>query len=393
MGTLANLLELVRDTSYEQIEEEAGRDVTIALAGNSQESRDRLHKALSRPMESLWTANPVRLIEMDEHPTAEGETGGLLLYALQQNSSIPAERREWLQQVAAAPKVAVIVVVLPRPVDQQAAKDRNLGKRLQALNSLRLRLVGTNEMGARQVPTGVAADGATFNNATVETRPTWEVELEELESNSNGQLEVVRLSDLSLTFLERELLPLIVQKLTGRELALAKRAPVFRNAVATHFINKTARSNVELVLMANLTSGLPFVGNLFSGGADFVLLTKNQFELSHRLAGIYGQQRSTQVELYLELLPIVAGAFLWRSLSRFISSKSPPILAALPKAVIAFIATLGVGKLSQLYYANGRRGPGELAAFSRNLFEQLTGQGRSKANGDVSDEPRRLKSS
>lgn len=185
----------------------------------------------------------------------------------------------------------------------------------------------------------------------------------------------------------------MVKKLPGRELALAKRAPVFRNVVANHFVNNTARSNAELVLLANLTSGLPFVGDLFGGGADFVLLTKNQFELSHRLASVYGQKRAGWVELYLELAPIIGSAFIWRSIARTLTKKLPAIFALLPKGAIAYAATLMVGKAAQRYYANDRKGPGEVANFARNLFEQLTGWGQ-KAPGEAqNDATRHLKSS
>ncbi len=382
MGTLANLFELVRDTSYQLIEEEASHEVIIALAGNSLEVRDRLHKALSRPMESLWATNPFRLVDSSEHPTADTETGGLLLYSIYQNERISTEKRDWLQGVAAAPNVAVIIAIVPRQKDEPPSRERNLGRRLQALNPLRL--VGNNE-GEPNLPTGAGADGASFTNATAETRPNWEVELEELERSANGKLDVVRLSGMALGDLERELLPTIIKRLPGRELALARRAPIFRNAVAVHFINRSARANMEAVLLANVFGGLPFLSGLFGGGADYVVLTKNQFELSHRLASVYGQQRNGWVELYLELLPIIGAAFIWRTISRTATQKIPPLLAILPKGGIAFLATQAVGRVAQLYYANGRRGPAEVAAFTRNLVEQVTGQSSPKP-GDTSQE-------
>jgi hypothetical protein len=164
--------------------------------------------------------------------------------------------------------------------------------------------------------------------------------------------------------------------------------------VANYFINQTARSNAELVLMSNLTSGLPYVGDFFGGGADFLILTKNQFELSHRLANVYGQKRNGWVELYLELAPIVAGAFIWRSLSRKLTEKIPPLMTIFPKGAIAYLATLSVGKLDQLYYASGRKGPNEVATFARAVFEQVTGQRKSKEDKNNQDRPpRRIRSS
>jgi uncharacterized protein (DUF697 family) len=393
MGTLGNLFDLVRDTSYQTIDEEANREIAIALAGNSLEVRDRLHKALSRPMESLWAANPFRLIDTTERPTSSNEQGGLLLYALYHGERLATDKIEWLRQVATLPNVSIIIALIPRQKDQTPpVRERNLGQRLQRLNPLRL--VGGNEDGGRSVPTGVGADGSSFNTASADTRPLWEVELEEVEQGSNGKVSVITLTSLDFTNLEHELLPLIVQKLSGRELALARRAPVFRNVVAMHFVNAIARSNAETVLLANLTSGLPFLSDLFGGGADFLILTKNQFELVHRLASIYGQRRSGWVELYLELAPIVGAAFLWRSISRLVTGKLPPFLALLPKGAIAYLATFSVGWLAQQYYASGRKAPGQVAQFARNLFEQVTGQAEPKSGDSAQDNPpRHLRSS
>jgi len=393
MGTFSNLFEVVRDTSYQQTEEEAALEVAIALGGNSAEVRDRLHKALSRPMESLWTTNPFRLVDTNEQPTAEGSAGGLFIYALYENDRIMGERRDWLKQIAATPDVGAIVAVIPRRQTDTPERGRNLGRRLRALNPLRLVTNSTSESSTTNVPRGAGADGASYNTVNPETRPIGEVELEELQAESGNKISVVRLSGLALANLERELLPTIVKQLAGRELALAKRAPIFRNAVASHFIYKTARSNAEMVLLANVTSGLPFLSGFFGGGADFVLLTKNQFELSHRLASVYGQKRSSWVELYLELVPIVAGAFIWRNISRTVTAQVPKILGIVPKAAIAYASTLGVGKLAQLYYANGRKGPAELANLARSLFEQVTGQARAKTNADGQSDkpPRRLR--
>lgn len=144
MGTLSNLFELVRDSSYRDIEEEASREVAIALAGNSLEARDQLHKALSLPMESLWSANPLRLVDTSEHPSADGESGGLLLYAISEYDRIPDNKRSWLEQVAAAPNTSIIMVVLPRgkAKEEAPARERNLGRRLKGLNPLKL--VGGN---------------------------------------------------------------------------------------------------------------------------------------------------------------------------------------------------------------------------------------------------------
>jgi|GEM_PF-1989805 len=378
MGLIQDLFELVRDNSFELVEEEAEKEVAVALAGNSLEVRDKLHRALSTRLESLWTANPFRLVETNERPTidAEDQSGGLILYALYEGDRIPGEKKSWLQDLVSTPNVKAIVAVLPHQKDEPFEQERRLGRRLQGINPLRL-------IGGKEV-SGASADGSAFNDSAsflTTEQPTWETDLQNFVQGSD-QLSMVKLSGLQLSSLQRELLPQIVSKLPGRELALARRAPIFRTTVSSHFVARTARSNAELVLMANATANIPFLAGIFGGGADFVLLSKNQFELSHRLAAIYGQKRSSRVEVLLELAPIVGAAFLWRSLARTATRKLPFLLAILPKAAIAYGSTFVVGKIAEYYYANGRTSPAEIADLLRGAFDRFFGR---KA-GDGPDE-------
>lgn len=387
MGTLSNLFDVLRDNSYREIEDEASREVAIALAGNTTEGRDKLHRALSTRLESLWTASPFRLIESSERPTlSEDDEGGLLLYSLYQGERIPAEKRRWLSELTTSRNVSIIITTL----DQQSGEafERNARRnRLQSINPLRL-------VGGREAKVGsAAADGAAFNSAEAQMRPAWQTELEELVTQGNGKITTIGLTSLELAQLETGLLPAIVERLEGRELALARRAPVFRNAVASHLIARTARSNAELVLLANVTAGIPILSGFFSSGADFVVLTKNQFELSHRLAGVYGQKRENRVEVYLELAPIVLAGLAWKALSIMAAKKLPPLISMLPKAGIAFAATMIVGRLAQLYYASGRKAPAQVSAFVRGLYEQATGRTGAGPGSDAGDTPRQLRSS
>ncbi len=376
MGLIQDLFELVRDNSFELVEEEAGKEVAVALAGNSLEVRDRLHHALSTRLESLWTANPFRLIDTNERPTidAEDQSGGLILYSLYEGDRIPTDKKSWLQSLVAVPNVKAIVVVLPRQKDEPFEQERRLGRRLQGINPLRL--IGGKEM------SGVSADGSAFSDSTnliATGQPAWESDLQSFVQGSD-HFSLVKLPGLQLASLQRELLPQIVNQLPGRELALARRAPIFRSTVSSHFVARTARSNAELVLMANATANIPFLAGIFGGGADFVLLSKNQFELSHRLAAIYGQKRNNRVEVLLELAPIVGAAFLWRSLARTATRKLPFLLAILPKAAIAYGSTFVVGKIAEYYYANGRNTPTEIVDLVKGAFDRFFG--RKPSDGD-----------
>lgn len=367
MGTLSNLFELLRDTSYNEIEEEASRDVIIAVGGNSLEVRDKLNRALNTRLESLWTTSPFRLVDTNERPKSEvDEEGGLFIYALYQGEHIPTAKLKWIKELAASPNIAVIVTILPR--EESMSRPQTLGNRLQAANPLRL--IGSSSNGERET-SSAGADGSGFANATLEVKPGWEAELEQLEQEAGNKLAVVMLSGLELNDLQAELLPRIVRGLPGCELALARRAPIFRNTVATHLVNNAARDNAQNVLLANATAGIPVLSGIFGGGTDLLLLTRTQFKLSHQLATVYGQKRDSRVEILLELVPIVGLAFVWRELARRSTSKLPLLVQILPRVAIAYGATWAVGRVAQLYYASGRKAPAQLADLSRRSFEQL----------------------
>ncbi|MDB5081200.1 MAG: hypothetical protein JWP00_3124 [Chloroflexi bacterium] len=393
MGTLGNLFEILRDNSFQEIEDEASQEVAIALAGNTADVRDKLHRALSTRLESLWTPSPFRLIETHARPEIgadDDDSGGVLLYTLYQGDRIPSEKRAWLSELAATERVSVIVVALDRR-SEEAFRNPGTGKGLRAINPLRL-------VGGREVtgPSGSqpSADGAAFNQAGVRATwsEDWKNDLDQLAEESGQKLAVIYLNGLDLDQLQARLLPAIVDRLEKRALALARRAPIFRNTVASYLIAKTARSNAELVLLANLTSGLPFISAIFDSGADFVVLTKNQFELSHRLAGVYGQKRDSRVEVYLEIAPIIGAAFAWKTLSSMAAKKVPALVGMLPKAVIAYAATVIVGRIAQAYYASGRQAPAQLSQAVRNVLAQL---GLIKKNGnnqpEDNDSPRRIR--
>ena len=392
MGTINNLLDVLRGASNQDIENEAAREVAIAIAGNTTELRDRLHRALSTRLESLWTPSPFRLIDTNERPVIREDDSatGLLLYVINQGDRIPSEKRRWISELAKAPGLSIILVVLDRNSDKvfNNQTGSGVGQRLQSLNPIRL-------VGGREV-TGpsqkAAADGAAFNNAEVETQPTWQLELENLRLGAVNKITVVELPGLELNQLQVQLLPLIVKKLSNRELALARRAPIFRNTVAQKLIQDTARSNTSIVVMANATAGIPLISGFLDNGGDFVALTKNQFELSHRLAEVYGQKRDNRVELYLELVPILGMAFLWKGLSQMLAGRLPKVLSVAPKSGIALSATFLVGWAAQLYYSSGRKAPGQVAAFVRSVVERFTGQ-RSGSTSDAGENPRQLRSS
>lgn len=372
MGALSNLYDLLTDSSHRRVEEEINKELVIAVSGNNSEVRDKLLNSLSSRVESLWTPNPFREIDINYFPTLQEQenSGSLMLFALYSGEKISPEQQAWLKELAASDKVKILVTVLPKQKNENQQRSRNL-RRFQVILPRR----PANDV---QSP---SADGAGAVR-TGEVKAGWEIELENL-PDEKGNLKVINLSGLELVDLESELLPVIVKALPGFELALARRAPIFRNAVAHHFVMDTARDNAQAVLIANIFAGVPFIAGVFGGGADFLVLTQNQFALANRLAAIYGQKRSTRIEMYLEFAPIIISGLLWRGISRYLLKKTPTLLAFAPKIGIAYLATLLVGRLAQWYYSNGRVASSQLANFSRNLYERFTNQ-----TGKATDNPK-----
>jgi len=170
---------------------------------------------------------------------------------------------------------------------------------------------------------------------------------------------------------------LLLEGLPGSRLALARRLPALRRAVGDEIIVETARVNAEFALLSNLPANIPIVGGLLGGGADFLVLTKNQGMMIFKLAAIHGRDLRSKPTLAAEVAPVVGAAFLWRTIARELIGMLPSFVAAVPKTAIGYVGTYVVGKMAQYYYAKGsrptremmRRFSGEAAHGWRRLVE------------------------
>jgi uncharacterized protein (DUF697 family) len=145
-------------------------------------------------------------------------------------------------------------------------------------------------------------------------------------------------------------------------LALGRRFPSLRPAVAEQLIRDTSRANAQFALASSLPALIPVVGGLASGAADTVVLTKNQGILVYKLAGLYGRDLKEYLSLGIEIAPVVGSAFLWRSVARTLLGMLPSIVGGVPKAAVAFAGTYAVGEMARHYYSTGHRPSPELAA-------------------------------
>lgn len=138
-------------------------------------------------------------------------------------------------------------------------------------------------------------------------------------------------------------------------LPLGRRYPHAREAVAQHLIRDTARVNAHFAALSSIPATIPLLGGFVGDMADVLVLTKNQVTLVFKLAGLYGRDLSLGRELIQEVLPVVGGAFFWRSTARALVGLLPAFISVLPKAVVAYSGTFLVGELARSYYRSGRK--------------------------------------
>lgn len=132
-----------------------------------------------------------------------------------------------------------------------------------------------------------------------------------------------------------ELAPKIVDLHKGSDLALAKKFPALREAVAQKIIRKTAYQN-------------GFIGAMvFLPGADTPILTLNQVRMVMELASLYGE--NIGFERAKEILVILGSGLLFRTLARNVVS-FVPLLGWGVKGGIAYSGTVAIGKAAVKYF-------------------------------------------
>jgi uncharacterized protein (DUF697 family) len=154
-------------------------------------------------------------------------------------------------------------------------------------------------------------------------------------------------------------------------LSAGRRHPLLREPIAEHLIFDTSRVNAQFAALASLPAALPIFGGLVGDVADTIVLTKNQVLLLFKLAGLYGRDVQFGPELLLEIVPVVGGAFFWRTTARALVGMLPPMLGLLPKTAVAYTGTFVVGQSARYYYRFGNRPPPEIAQELRQEAQRL----------------------
>jgi len=130
------------------------------------------------------------------------------------------------------------------------------------------------------------------------------------------------------------------------ELAIARRFPLFRHAVANKIIHRVSRENALFSLVTALPNVVPSVIDLpwaiGEFATDTAFLTMNQIRMALLMAAAHGRIIG-YTEQKAQIAVIVAGAFGWRALARELVGKIPLGGGLIPKAAVAFAGTYVVG--------------------------------------------------
>jgi uncharacterized protein (DUF697 family) len=167
-------------------------------------------------------------------------------------------------------------------------------------------------------------------------------------------------------------------------LSAGRRHPLLREPVADHLIRDTSRVNAQFAAVSSLPANVPIIGGLVGDMADMLVLTKNQILLLFKLGGLYGRDIGLSRQLLLEMVPVVGGAFFWRTTARALVGLLPSIVGIVPKTMIAYVGTYVVGQSARYYFRFGRKPPPEVMhalseeglRIAREAFSRLRLPGR-----------------
>lgn len=183
-------------------------------------------------------------------------------------------------------------------------------------------------------------------------------------------------------FVDKQVVPVILQLVPDRKLSLARNYPLFREAVANDVINETSVANASYSFSTGLAEIVPVLDIPFNV-ADMIILTKAQAFMIYRLGLIFGL--STRWQDHLAAFGSTIGfGFVWRTIARQLVGLVPGV-GILPKVAIAYAGTYAMGRGALEWYHTGRKvNPSDIQSF----FRQAMGQGKQLAQSLVERAPR-----
>ena len=141
----------------------------------------------------------------------------------------------------------------------------------------------------------------------------------------------------------------------GVEIAVGRRLPALRESVAAKLTRDAASNALKVSLASAIVDHIPVVGliaGLVASAGDMVAITGIQMMLLLQIEAAYG--KDPDVQRLWQLLPVIGGAFGWRSLARELAGFIPVAGIAI-KGAIAYAGTIVVGEGVTFYYEHGRQ--------------------------------------
>ena len=165
--------------------------------------------------------------------------------------------------------------------------------------------------------------------------------------------------------------PDVVDACGDADVAIARALPVFRPTVAAKLTVDCAVVSLKVAGASALADHVPILGLVLGGIAsagDTIAITALQMNMLLHIAAAYG--RRPDVARLAELLPVVGGGYLWRSLARELSGFIP-VAGIAVKAGIAYAGTLIVGQAAAYFYETGTpMGSEKIGAAYREAVER-----------------------
>ncbi len=152
-------------------------------------------------------------------------------------------------------------------------------------------------------------------------------------------------------------IPALQQRITDSmpedAIALGRWYPALRPYAAKSVINDTSRVNAQFALVSAAPTMIPVLGELAAVGADLIVLTRNQLYMAIKLAAIYGKPLNNRWDILRDILPVIGGGFMWRTIAREAAAILPFAAGTIPKVAIAYAGTAATGKAIEAYYRYG----------------------------------------
>jgi uncharacterized protein (DUF697 family) len=169
----------------------------------------------------------------------------------------------------------------------------------------------------------------------------------------------------------------------------------WRPAAVSAVIDDASKANAQFALVSNIPAVVPFFGGIVAASADLIVLTKNQVMMCYKIAAAHDRDLGNQMAILRELVPVVGGGFLWRTIAREAAAFIPLAAGTIPKVAIAYAGTIATGRAADYYYRFGRKPSKEqLKTFALQAGEaakRLSLPGREKEpSGDHSENGRQL---